>query len=260
MRPVLRRARGLVPLVALLALWQLFGTDDSVYFPRPSTWWTAMVAEWDNDRLVEAVAATSGRFVLSLAIATVIGALIGFAMAEVPVLDRSLNPTFEFLRVMPAAVTVPIFVLMLGYTNQMAVVAIVFSSMWPMILSTRSAAADIPPLLRDVGTTLHLSGLQVVRKILLPSLFPAVFLALRVAGPITFVVTLLVEMLTGITGTGSAIFLAQQSYQPSTVYGFICVVAIMALLVDVAAGRLEKAATAFGGARSRSGRTEQVPA
>ncbi|MFE7972658.1 ABC transporter permease [Streptomyces shenzhenensis] len=248
---ILRWSRGLVPLAATLLLWQVFGSDNSLYFPRPSAWWTALTRQWENGSLLRDTAATTGRFLLALAIATVIGALIGFAMAENRSVDRSLNPTFEFLRVLPAAVTVPIFVLMLGYTNQMAVTAIVFASMWPMILATRQAAADIPPLLRDVGATLQLTRARVIRKILLPSLFPAVFLALRVAGPITFVVTILVEMLTGISGTGSAMFLAQQSYQSAAVYGLICVVAVMALLVDAGAGALERLATAFGGARPR---------
>ncbi|WP_432974439.1 ABC transporter permease [Dactylosporangium sp. CA-233914] len=247
----LKWARGLVPLAAGLLLWQVFGHDDSLYFPRPSTWWTAITRQWADGSLLGDTAATTGRFLLALIIATVVGSLIGFAMAENRGVDRSLNPTFEFLRVLPAAVTVPIFVLMLGYTNQMAITAIVFASMWPMILATRRAAADIPELLRDVGATLQLTRSQVIRKILLPSLFPAVFLALRVAGPITFVVTILVEMLTGISGTGTAMFLAQQSYQSATVYGLICVVAVMALLVDAGAGGLERLATASGGTRPR---------
>ncbi|GAA1007709.1 ABC transporter permease [Acrocarpospora pleiomorpha] len=255
----MRRLRGLAPLVVLLAGWQLFGVDQSVYFSRPSTWWAALVAEWGSGDLPAAVWATTQTFVLSLAISTVLGALIGFAMAEVPGLDRSLNPTFEFLRVMPAAVTVPIFVLLLGYTDRMAIVAVVFASVWPMILSTRSAAADIPPLLRDVGATLHLSGYATMRKILFPAIFPAVFLALRVAGPITFIVTLLVEMLTGIPGAGTAIFYAQQSYRSATVYGLICVVAVVALIVDHLAQRLEGVATALGGSQARPRRPERAP-
>ena len=90
--------RGLLPLLLMLAAWQLFGRADSPYFPPPSEWVAALRPLVTGNVLLVAVAWTSLTFVLGLALAILIGAGVGALVGSHRGVDRATGPTFEFLR------------------------------------------------------------------------------------------------------------------------------------------------------------------
>ena len=72
--------QGLLPIAALLIVWQLTATDDSLSFPPPDEWLEAVVRLHREGLLSPAIAQTLGTYVLGLAFATVIGAAVGVAI------------------------------------------------------------------------------------------------------------------------------------------------------------------------------------
>lgn len=231
--------RGLIPLVVLIAAWQVFGSEDSPYFPSPSAWWTGLTSLWTNGSLLPAIGSTLETFAISLVIATVLGALIGSLIGAWRLAHRALNPTLEFLRAMPSATVVPIFVLLIGYDQQMKVAVVVFTAIWPIMLSTMSAVRNINPLLLDTAASLHLSGFDRARKVLFPSLLPAILLGVRVAAPVTLIITLLVEILTAVNGVGALIATAQRNFQSAAVFGLVVVAGLFGLLVNAIVALIE---------------------
>src|SRR3979409_2025339 len=55
-------ARGLLPLILLLLVWQLLQPGPSPYFPGPSQWWTATLTLFGREHLVAAFGATTWTF------------------------------------------------------------------------------------------------------------------------------------------------------------------------------------------------------
>jgi ABC-type nitrate/sulfonate/bicarbonate transport system permease component len=55
-------ARGLLPLILLLLVWQLVQPGPSPYFPGPSQWWTATLTLFSREHLVAAFGATTWTF------------------------------------------------------------------------------------------------------------------------------------------------------------------------------------------------------
>lgn len=231
--------RGLIPLVLLIAAWQLFGSDTSPYYPRPSTWWTGLTQLWTNGSLLPAIGSTLETFAISLVIATILGALLGALIGAWRLAHRALNPTLEFLRAMPSATVVPIFVLLIGYDQKMKVTVVVFTAIWPIMLNTMSAVRNINPLLLDTAASLHLSGFDRARKVLFPSLLPAILLGVRVAAPVTLIITLLVEILTAVNGVGALIATAQRNFQSASVFGLVVVAGLFGLLVNAIVALIE---------------------
>lgn len=232
-------ARGIAPLVVLLALWQILGTSGSPYYPRPSAWWSALSQLWNHGQLASAIGQTVEAFVLSLIIATVVGSVIGLLTGALRPADRSLSPTLEFMRAIPAAAVVPVFNLILGYHLSMTLSVVVFAAVWPVLLSTRAAVREMNPLLADVGRTLHLSRKAMIAKVYLPSMMPAVLVGVRVAAPLTLIITLLVEILTGVSGLGALISVAQRNFESAQVYGLVAVAGVLALIVNLVVVGLE---------------------
>jgi ABC-type nitrate/sulfonate/bicarbonate transport system permease component len=234
-RPHLRGVpplRGLLPLVAGLSAWQLVVRGQSAYFPRPSLWWPATVQLWDSGALAPALVATAKTFVLSLLIATALGTVVGVAVGRVHAIDRLLGPFLDYCRVMPAAAVVPLAVLFAGYTENMKVEVVVFSAVWPILLQVRQTARTLPPVLLDIARSLRLGKVATARKVLLPSLLPAVLLGLRVAAPTVLIIVLLVEIATAVPGVGALISNAQRTFQPAAAYGMVAIAGVLGLLVN----------------------------
>jgi len=225
-------ARGLLPLVALLAVWQLLQTGNSPYFPPPSDWWNGLVLLAKSGRLYPALSATTLTLLLGLVVAVTMGAGVGLLMGVSPRLNRAVGPLLEFLRAIPPPAIVPVAILFMGYDERMKLTVVVLAAIWPIVLNTSSAAERIHPLLLDVAHSFRLSAVDRMRLIVLPSVVPAILLGIRVALPVTIVVTLLVEILTSIEGIGALMISAQRNFQSSQVYGLLVLIGLFGLLVN----------------------------
>jgi ABC-type nitrate/sulfonate/bicarbonate transport system permease component len=206
-------ARGLVPLLALLTLWQLLAPGPSAYFPAPFEWWSAAVLLWGSGQLLPAFAATVTTFLEGLVLAVAIGVALGITIGTSRPVERALGPLLEFMRAIPPPVTVPIATLLLGYDVTMKLTVVALSAIWPILLNTSSAAAHVEPLL-------------------LPSVVPSILLGIRVAIPLAIVVTLLVEMLTSLPGIGALMIQSQRNFQSAQVYALLVVVGLFGFIVN----------------------------
>lgn len=231
--------RGLAPLAGLLAVWQVLGSPDSPYFPAPLSWVSALVSLWGSGALLSGVFATLQTFAIGLSAATVLGALLGLIVGAARPADRALNPTFEFARATPPAVMVPIATLLLGYDETMKVTVVILAAIWPVLLNTRAGIRGLNTTLLDTASTLRLSRVDRLRKVVFPALLPSVLLGVRVAAPIGVAITLLVEILTQVDGVGALIANAQRTFQPPQVYGLIVVAGLISLLINALLGLLE---------------------
>jgi ABC-type nitrate/sulfonate/bicarbonate transport system permease component len=224
--------RGLVPLAAVLAAWQVLAPGPSAYFPAPFEWWRATVALWDSGQLLPAFAVTMTTFAEGLAIAVVIGAALGIAIGASRPVERALGPLLEFMRAIPPPVTVPVAALLLGYGPTMKLTVVVLSAIWPVLLNTSSAAARVEPLLFDVARTFRLPAARWIGHIVVPSTVPSLLLGIRVAIPLAIVVTLLVEMLTSMPGVGALMIQAQRNFQSAQVYALLVMIGLFGFVVN----------------------------
>ena len=224
--------RGLLPLGVLLAIWQVVGSEQSPYFPPPSTWARGLSRLADSGLLRPAAAATLGTFWVALSVATVLGALVGLLVGASKAADRALGPTFEFARAVPPAAVVPIAVLLIGYDQKMKVAVVTFAAIWPILLNTRAGVRSLNPVLLDTARCLHLNRFDRSRKCILPALTPAILLGVRVAAPVALVITLLVEIVTRVSGLGALIAVSQRNYLSAQVYGLILVAGLFSFVVN----------------------------
>jgi ABC-type nitrate/sulfonate/bicarbonate transport system permease component len=225
-------ARGLVPLLALLTLWQLLAPGPSAYFPAPFEWWRAALLLWDSGQLLPAFAATVMTFLEGLVLAVATGVALGIAIGTSRPVERALGPLLEFMRAIPSPVTVPIATLLLGYDVTMKLTVVALSAVWPILLNTSSAAVHVEPLLRDVARTFRLSTGRWIRQVVIPSVVPSILLGIRVAIPLAIVVTLLVEMLTSLPGIGALMIQSQRNFQSAQVYALLVVVGLFGFIVN----------------------------
>ncbi|MET7641470.1 ABC transporter permease subunit [Streptomyces sp. NPDC005438] len=230
---------GLLPLVALLGLWQLLGEPDSPHYPPPSEWWAAVKPLMEKGTLTPALGWSTLTFLLGLIMATVLGSTFGILVGANRTADRALGPGLEFLRILPAASLVPVAALVLGYTMTMKLVIVTLPATWPILLTCRTARRSLSPVLLDVPRTLGLSRRERLTKVILPAMTTAVLLGVRVSAPLALIITLLVEIVTRINGLGALLGAAQSNFMSAQVYGLLVIAGALGFLVNWFVTRLE---------------------
>jgi ABC-type nitrate/sulfonate/bicarbonate transport system permease component len=223
--------RGILPLVVLLAIWQIAGGSQP-YFPPPSQWYSAIVDLSHSPTFSTAIFATLKSFIFSLVVATIVGAVVGYVVGRSRVVDRMLNPTLEFIRFTPSAAIIPIVVLVAGYVQSMKVIVVVLGAVWPIVLQTRAGTRALNPAILEVAKALRMGPFARARKIIFPLLLPSILLGVRLATSTAIILVLLVEVTTNVDGIGALITTAQTSFMTAEVYGLIVIASLMSLIVN----------------------------
>ncbi|MDQ1619995.1 MAG: hypothetical protein QOE19_2564 [Actinomycetota bacterium] len=239
-KSLLRRVPlGLTPLVLCVVLWQLFGSPDSVIYPRPGDWLAELYRLNDDGDLLPALAGTLRAFAIGLVIAGVVGLVGGILLGGTPFMETILSIEIEFLRVLPSPVIIPFVVLAMGYNMTMKITVASLAAVWPILLGVAAARRSLSGALADLGGSLRLGTVRRFMAISLPSVMPAFIVGLRVAAPVTLVVTLLVELLTGVPGLGHLIALAQASFNAALTFGLVALAGVLGWLVNNLAAKAE---------------------
>lgn len=240
LRTVALAMLGLLPLAVLLVAWQVAGSDTSAYYPRPSTWFDAARGLWDAGMLGPAIRSTVTTVVVGLGVAVVLGAVLGLVTGSMPALRHALQPTLEFLRMVPPPAVVPAAVLLAGVNPAMTVGVTAFAASWPILLNVHSGVATLSPVLLDVADSLQLTRADRLRRIVLPAVLPSLVVGVRVAAPIAVVATLVVEMLTNSGGLGAQLVSAQRSFHAAQAFALLCVVGVLGLVINYVTSAIDK--------------------
>jgi ABC-type nitrate/sulfonate/bicarbonate transport system permease component len=235
----------LLPLALALVLWQVFGNSGSVYYAPPSKWWSGIRPLWAHGVLARAIGDTLLTWVEAMLLAALVGTALGTLIGRSRVWDRMLGPFLEFLRVLPPSAIVPIVALMAGYTENMQLAVVLFGAVWPVLLSVRSSAQRIRQPTLDVGRAVRMTRLEVVRKLIFPSVVSGLIVGVRVAAPIALVVVILVEILTQVSGLGALMVVAQTNYDSAQLYGLVVIVGLIGLAAGWGVGYFANAAQRY---------------
>ena len=236
----LRSLRGLVPLVLLLALWQVVGDRASITFPPPSTWITAIGKMSDEGLLAPAISATLQTYLISLAAAAVIGGLLGVSIGMSRRLDRALSPMIDFIRSTPPVVIIPVMALLLGVTLRTSIVVATIAIMWPIVLNCATSIREMPPVRRELATVLGLTHFERFFKVMLPSVAPGFIVGLRIAVVTGLLIALLVDILGSGHGLGRLLIDRQDTFDAAGVWAITAMIGAAGYLSNVALDHAER--------------------
>ena len=189
----------LVPVAAILgflALWELIvwanGWPNYV-MASPSDLPAAYARFWPL--FVEMGWQTLWRTVAGLAIAVVVGTLLGMAMGFSRIARDALYPLLVGFNAVPKATLVPVIsLLFIGQHDFNTVLMAFLISFFPIAVSVGIGLSTLEPEYRDILRALGASRLTIFRKIALPKTLPEFFGALKVAVTLAFIGTNLVEI------------------------------------------------------------------
>lgn len=223
---------GFIPLLAGLLLWQLLVVGPSPNFPPPLRWLTATYQLAKDGPLLSALLDTLWTFLIGLIGAAALGFVLGLMIGTSKYARDGTHWILEYLRATPPPVLVPIAVLVIGYTPVMKVFIIAIAALWPILLNTVSGVEQIGPVTIDVSRSLRLSLPARMFKIIIPACIPSFLIGMRSAVPLAIIITLLVEMLTGMPGLGFMMISSQRNFNSPQVFGLLVMVGLVGFLLN----------------------------
>ncbi len=211
-----RTFQFLVPIVALLAVWELVsrsGAVNSKLFPPPS-----LVAqgfrEWAvSGEMVRDLITSLWRAVLGFAVGGALGAMAGLATGRSQMLDRILSPIFHLLRPLPPVAIIPLVIVWFGVGNTGKLFSISFAVFFPVWINAHLGSRQVPQEYLWSAQLLRKSSLQILRSVILPGSLPSIFAGLRTALAIALIMVYVSEIAGASAGLGYQISVSHLAYR-----------------------------------------------
>lgn len=235
----LGRAAGLLPILALLAAWQLAVTArlyPPVLLPAPAKVLGAFV-QWAPLIAANALASVL-RVVVGVGLAFVVAVPGGLLIGRYPALDRLSDWSIQVFRSVPPISLIPLAMLFFGIGDTPAVALIFLSALWPLLLNTIFGVRGIERTLLKVAVAARASEALVLRDIVLPAALPAIFTGLRLAIGGGWLTVVTAEMIAVKSGLGYMILNAQMTFRTELIFAGIIVIGAIGLLADQGVSRL----------------------
>lgn len=234
--PVLRKG---VWLLLLAAVWELYARHlgNPLVFPTFTETVKAFVDEvWGGPLLVRA--AKSLQILLTGYVVGVViaGLLTSLAIATTPGRDL-LELLTALLTPLPAIALLPLALVWFGLGTASYVFVLVHSVLWPVSLNTYSGFRAVSPTLRMVGSTVGLSGLGMILRILIPAAFPHILTGLKIGWAFAWRTLVAAELVFGVSSAGSAglgwyIFENKNALEIANVFAGLFMVTVIGLLIE----------------------------
>lgn len=171
------------------------------------------------------------RILVSMAIGTVSGTLLGLIIGRSAKLDLIGAPLMYVLYPVPKIVFVPVLLVLLGLGNAPAIALISTVIFFQTLVTARAAAKAISPDLVLSVRSLGASRLDLARHVVFPSALPSIFTALRISAGTAVAVLFVVESIAGNTGVGFYIVNAWGRLDYATMFAGIITMALMGVFL-----------------------------
>jgi NitT/TauT family transport system permease protein len=176
-----------------------------------------------------------GGFALALIIA--IG--LGYVLAHIPWLERTLAPVLAATQAIPILAVAPLIILWLSTGWQAKILVATLITFFPMLLSTITALQRIPRELREIAVISGASRWQVFRYVEVPLALPVFFSGVRTGLSLATTGAVVAEFVAGRAGLGAMITIARGLFDTPLIFVALITLATITLVLYTLATLLE---------------------
>jgi ABC-type nitrate/sulfonate/bicarbonate transport system permease component len=180
-----------------------------------------------------------------LALAIVVGALLGIAMAWWRPVQAFLGPLVEALYPLPKSALIPVTVLWLGFGDGSKILLIFLGCMIPVTIGAYNGARSCEQALVWSARSLGASRLGVLWDVVLPSALPELANGVRTALALAFVLLVSSELIVSRAGLGYLIGFLGEGGVYDAMFAVVLVVAFLGFFADRVYQALIKRALAW---------------
>jgi ABC-type nitrate/sulfonate/bicarbonate transport system permease component len=214
--------------LALLGLWAASTLlAPNRFFPGPARIVDAFISTWLGESFVIDVLPSLVRLGIGIVASIVLGIALGALIGSFRHVRSLLEPLLEFFRAVPPPVLVPVFLLILGITNEMKIAVIVSGAVWPVLLNTIEGVRAIDPVMRETAQSYKFGRATRVFAVVLPGAAPQIMTGVRQCLSVALILMVISEMFASSSGLGYRISYFQRNFLIAEMWGGILLLGLI---------------------------------
>jgi ABC-type nitrate/sulfonate/bicarbonate transport system permease component len=206
---VLRLIAGLVILLAWEGVVRAFAP---AYVARPSGVLGVIPAVIIDPAFLTATRLTLVAVAQGLAIAIVLGTVIGLMIGRSVLADRALRHYVNGFYAVPMVVVLPLVSLWFGYSGAARLATVVFAALFSIIINVADGSRAVPREYLEVARSFRSNRLRTLIDIVVPSATPYLLAGLRLAAGRALIGAVVAEFFTAIPGLGYFILFQSRTF------------------------------------------------
>jgi NitT/TauT family transport system permease protein len=237
-RPLSRRqyiTTAIVGFVTLLAAWAAFslsGLVQPLFLPSPIAVTQKLIEQAVNGELLSDMGISTYRVMVGYLIASALAIPIGVLCGSFNRVEAAIEPIMDFIRYMPVVAFVPLTILWVGTDDSQKFLIIFLGTFFQQVLMFADAVRQVPSSYRNLGSTLGLSRLQILTRIVFPSALPRIWDALRISLGWAWTWLVVAELVAATSGMGYRITQGQRFLETDLIIGYVIVLGLLGLAFD----------------------------
>ena len=227
--------------IVLLIIWGVWATaSPATFFPAPLTIFQAFLDTWVGPAFFNDVLPSVARLAIAIVIAVLVGIVAGTLIGLTRWLRELLEPMLEFFRAIPPPVLIPVFVALLGVTDTMQILVIVFGAMWPVLLNTIEGVRATDSVMTETARSYSLTRSQRLFGLILPAASPRIMAGVRQTLSVALIMMVISELFYSSSGLGYQIKYFQQNYLIAQMWSGILLLGLIGVLLATIFGFVER--------------------
>src|SRR6202051_232548 len=234
---------GLLSILAGLALWEFLSrvvVANALFLAAPTQIFAAIYNLALSGQLWPHIAVSATEFALGYVIGSLIGIVVGFAMASSELAKKILQPWVSGLYATPTIALAPLFILWFGIGIWSKVIVVITLVLFPVAINTeaglRTTSERLIEMLRSFGATPR----QIFFKVSLPSAVPFILAGLKLGIGRGLVGVVVGELFGSRAGLGRLISQSADAFNMPELFAGVVVLAVAGIVMTAGFGWLEK--------------------
>lgn len=223
------------PLLILAIAWQLisqFELVSSTALPPLTKIAEAWFDLLTSGELLKNAVSSLYRGGVGLALAIVVGAALGIAMAWWRPVNVALGPLVEAFYPMPKSALIPVTVIWLGFGDGSKILLIFLGCMLPVTIGAFNGARSSEQVLVWSARSMGASRLRMLWDVVVPSALPDLLNGIRTALALAFILMVTSELIVAREGLGNLIGYLGANGSYDAMYGVVLTVAFLGFAAD----------------------------
>ena len=233
---------GLVSVVVGLALWELVSrvlVANALFLAAPSQIAVAIYHLARSGQLWRDIGISAAEFALGYAIASVLGIVLGLAMAASRVAKQSLQPWVSGLYATPVIALAPLFILWFGIGIWSKVIVVISLVIFPVAINTEAGLRTTSERLIEMLRSFGASPRQIFLKLSLPSAVPFILAGLKLGIGRGLIGVVVAELFGSRAGLGNLISQSADAFNMPELFAGVVVLAFAGIVMTAGFGWLE---------------------
>jgi ABC-type nitrate/sulfonate/bicarbonate transport system permease component len=226
-----------VEVAALLGLWEMIsgplGVMNPKFLPPPSAifdeLWRMLPIVGERP-ITEDIVFSLKNFGYGYVLAAVVGTTLGLVIGTTKSGELLLGPLAYYAYAVPRSALAPVIILIWGLGAESKVVIIFLLAVFPVLITTMEGGAQVDRTLVDAGRVFGATRLQIMRKVILPDLFPYVLIGLRIAVIRGYIGVLIGELMGSFKGLGTILKRSSYNFEMATSFAVVVILIVLSSL------------------------------